>query len=306
MSHTFFPATPLTLGLATLALSCASQSSSNLPISPEQTGHQPEQSAAPDEERSPQPAAVPGTSSSAELLSQDQGREPEGERSYIGATATTEERLALQALIDESEAVWSSPEFAENLSSLKNKYSATFVATGVKLDASALLDLLRGASGERRVPAAVTLVGGRNYFFALTGATEVGQTASMALGRGNLYINWIVKDEVHRSCGINTMIHEMSHLLFAGEQPVGHRTQLVQDQGAAADSAPNEAVASYLVGTVGQCTWLQKSGRVPADGLQDCIDVFGHRGFNSLRCDKFSNGEQVKPRTGLPSEHIIQ
>jgi len=165
---------------------------------------------------------------------------------------------------------------------------------------------MTGVSGEQRVPAAVTLVGDRNYFFALTGATGDGKTASMALGRGNLYINWVTKDEVHRSCGINTVVHEMSHLIFAGGKPVEHGSQLVLDQGAAAGAAPGDAVASYLIGTVAQCTWLQKRSRVPPEGLQDCIAVFGHRGFNSLRCDKFSNGEPVKPRNGLPPEHVIQ
>jgi hypothetical protein len=60
-------------------------------------------------------------------------------------------------------------------------------------------------------------------------------------------------------------------------------------------------LASYLIGSVAQCTYLQEIGRVPAGGLGACVAVFGTRNFNNARCNRFTNGEAVEERADLPA-----
>jgi hypothetical protein len=59
-------------------------------------------------------------------------------------------------------------------------------------------------------------------------------------------------------------------------------------------------VASYLIGAVAQCTWLERQGRLGQEDVPACVEVFGVRAFNWDRCGQFAGGEPVAERSGLP------
>jgi hypothetical protein len=46
-------------------------------------------------------------------------------------------------------------------------------------------------------------------------------------------------------------------------------------------------IASYLVGSVAQCTYLQQEGRIQAGDLKSCVATFGISSFASNRCGRF-------------------
>lgn len=230
---------------------------------------------------------------------------------YVAGVATPQEGQALQALLDEVGQVLRSSRFAQNMAVLAPLYPAIFLrvdgagagAAPVFGTAAELLQIVQARAPWRPVATQVALVGGDQYAFALAGVTGDGVHASFALGRRN-FARWLSPDPVERSCAVNTVAHELSHLISSHPTAFRLETQPIRDFDAARRSGQS-AVASYLVGTVAQCTWLQGRGHTPAVELRDCVQVFGHRGFNALRCDQFAQGQQVRWRDGLPAEHLI-
>ena len=63
---------------------------------------------------------------------------------------------------------------------------------------------------------------------------------------------------------------------------------------------PDTPVASYLIGSVAQCTWLERQGRIGRADIPACVETFGVAAFNWERCGQFAGGEPVAPRPGLP------
>ncbi len=123
---------------------------------------------------------------------------------------------------------------------------------------------------------------------------------------------WKTGNVVQRSCAINSMAHEMSHLIGRLD---GSRFETVFLDSAAGSackkpSKPDaQAIASYLIGTVAQCLWLEKQGRLAADSSKgrnsgatfaDCVVVFGQLNFNRARCWSFSDSDPIRERVGIP------
>jgi len=223
----------------------------------------------------------------------------------IDAVANQRERTELQALMDASQAVLASPEFTANLHSLgtttqvyrdggKNQPRLTTV--------QGLLDMLAGNGGFRFVPTAVALSGGENFFGGLAGwigATETDgtQAGSLTLYRGDM-ARWRSQNVVERSCAVNTIAHELSHTLSSHQ---ARFWQVLLDYNRF-DAPAGTPAASYLIGTVAQCTWLQQQNRITAAGFAQCVAVFGTRHFNNRRCDAFAANQNVEDRVGLPAE----
>lgn len=111
-------------------------------------------------------------------------------------------------------------------------------------------------------------------------------TAGMDLGRAHLE-RWRSKDLVEKSCSINTMAHEISHTLSH------HETQHLEyflDTGDVS-SARTKPIASYFVGSLAQCSWLQDNNRVEKtkEALQNCLATFRTNEFRSGRCNDFAD-----------------
>jgi hypothetical protein len=214
------------------------------------------------------------------------------------------DRGDLQRWIDESRAVLTSSAFADNLRSLAADYSEIWLSPRLQYASpSELADRLAGkGDGYRFVSTPVTLTGDARDDTAHAGYAGVGPDgrtglSSMTLGRLHLS-RYRSSDLVEKSCAINTMVHETSHTLTNTSPAFLHA---IEDTGNAAAPANSTApLASYLIGAVAQCTYLQQRGRVTAGGLRACVAVFGTNNYNSARCNQFGNGQVVEERPGLP------
>jgi hypothetical protein len=230
---------------------------------------------------------------------------------YISGVVNKTEKENLSKLIKESYSILQSDLFRANMLSIEKDYPSIFlqiendmvngsVKTGSTID---ILNILQSKKQYRYVPAAAGLVGDNKYFFALAGIIGDNINGSFTLGRGNLS-NWLSNDMVEKSCPVNSVSHELSHLISSDKTNFRIDTQPIRDMYAASKSGTN-AVASYLIGTVAQCTWLQKNNYSPKVDLMSCIKVFGHRGFNSGRCNQFSSNQKIEYRPDLYEEHKI-
>lgn len=230
---------------------------------------------------------------------------------YISGVANETEKKNLNELLNESHSILTSDLFRMNMLSLEKKYPSILLhvendsGSGSAKNGSVkdLLKILRSEKPYRYVPVAVALLGDKNYAFALSGVIGDNIGASFALGRGN-FSNWLSNNIVERSCAVNTISHEFSHLISSDENFFRLDTQPIRDRYAASKSGTN-AVASYLIGTVAQCTWLQKKNYSPQVDLESCVKVFGHRGFNRARCWQFSPNQKIEYRSDLYQEHVI-
>jgi hypothetical protein len=226
----------------------------------------------------------------------------------IHGARSTEEKAAFGALLAEAYGVLRSPRFRANLLTLKDRYPAIYAR---KSDQAA--DLGRVARivaleqpGARFAPVHAVLVGGGDANdpmreLAMAGeGPGLGRYAGMEMGRAILD-QYRSGDIVERSCAVNVAAHEYSHTITttlmgfgnaftdtrAGEPRIAERRD------------PSSPVASYLIGAVAQCTWLQMKGRIGPSALPACVETFGVRGFNWGRCGQFADGQPVAPRPDL-------
>ncbi len=216
-----------------------------------------------------------------------------------------EERAQVTAWIAEVRTLLASKELAANLAALAAEYPVVFLRDRALGDIAELVDVLHiDEEGLRYSRTPVFLRGDTSDFIARAGWTgdfpNGGgvQTTSMTLGRGHLQ-RYTSSNVVERSCAINTLAHETTHTIVTHPSKVFYA---IMDTGTAPPSDARAVVASYLVGSVAQCTWLQNRDRLPRDRahLAMCVELFGARSFNSLRCDRFANGQPIEPRSDLP------
>lgn len=251
-----------------------------------------------------QPLPVSGTTNAA-------GAAPAGGPAYAGATASRDEEAALQALLGESYAVLQSDLFRSNLKSLEELFPAIFLRVDRAADGGylprlasvdELLGMVQARPPFRHVRTPVALVGDSRFVFAMAGIVGDDVHASFSLGRGN-FAQWRSADPVRRSCAINTAAHELSHLVSSDAAAFRFDVQPIRDDNAATWSN-GKPVASYLVGTAAQCTWLQQNHHAPAVDFKACVQVFGTRAFNVQRCTQFGENREIKYRPGLAPENF--
>lgn len=230
---------------------------------------------------------------------------------YVGGANKSEE-VAFNELLKESYETLRSDLFRSNMKLLATQYPAIFLRIeGVGTNGPVkngtvddVVNIIQSKAPYRYVDVPVSLYSTTGTFFNQSGVIGDNINASWTLGRANFYTNWLSTDMVMKSCGINNATHEMSHLISSNATSFSEQTQPIKDRGAATRSGTNP-VASYLVATVAQCTWLQQKNYSPTVDLKACVQVFGHRGFNGLRCNQFNQIREIKYRPGLPSEHVI-
>jgi hypothetical protein len=227
---------------------------------------------------------------------------------YIDAVSSAEERAQLESLINEASSILRSAAFASNLMALQKHYPRIFANPDMPdVSPERLLNILRVKEpGTRYIRVPVALIGSAAYndgsgsfnYIARTGSVHWNgeePTGSMTLGRVNMY-RYGLTDPVEKSCAINTMAHEISHTI---SRRAGKYIYAIADTSSGARPDKTVPLASYLVGAVAQCTWLQQKGRVGAGGVAACVKVFGTQNFNSNRCSQFGDGQPVVERDGL-------
>ena len=225
---------------------------------------------------------------------------------YTAGVAGPTEQADVERWVDAAYGTLRSARFRSNLASLGQKFPTIYfrdggprALTGSVTDLQAILD---GTGSHRYVRIALAVYGDNSTDNASTvwngEFVERGsQYGSMTIGRRHL-VRWREKDNlVEQSCAINTLTHEISHIISI--EPERYIIALADTN--TRFLPPDVPVASYLIGSVAQCTWLQTKGRVLQDGLEACVAVFGTRHFNSLRCDQFDSEEPVIERRVFPA-----
>lgn len=224
----------------------------------------------------------------------------------IGATSGDAELHNFSEWIATTDTVVRSAQFRSNLLSLADTYPSVYLAQDgqnapLLANVKTMAAMLPPGVGYRYVPIPVALAGDTFNDSAYGGWTGYADGAGQSLGSltlGRLHLKrWLSQDLVEKSCAINTLAHEHSHTLSSHAQ-FYNMVFLDQDRRKAPTGVP---AASYLIGTVAQCTWLQQQGRVKADGFKACVAVFGTRHFNSNRCSAFSPNQDVVERADLPA-----
>lgn len=218
-------------------------------------------------------------------------------------SASEEEREAAGRLLQEGYAVLRSSAFRANLEALQNRYPVIYARPSEQeLDPKGVAAIVSlEPPGARFAPAQAMVVDDDGA--ALGAAGEGGTTgryADVLITRGVLKA-FSSADVVARSCAINVAAHEYAHTISL--TPVGYRVAFT-DTNEAQRQIPNRrnpgtAVASYLIGSVAQCTWLERQGRIGREDIPACVGVFGSAAFNWDRCGQFAGGEPVAVRPGL-------
>ena len=130
----------------------------------------------------------------------------------------------------------------------------------------------------------------------MPGNPDVGQ---IELGRVHL-ARYRQGDTVEKSCALNTMVHEISHTLSEWDDKFWMHILDSEDK----VTAPKGVFeASYFIGTIAQCTYLQKADRISNAGFHDCMMTFSDpksdSRFKSLACDDFPDTKPVAPQGRL-------
>ena len=128
----------------------------------------------------------------------------------------------------------------------------------------------------------------RNNEFAATRVVTLGPDSILEsiIGR-KIHQRWHSASPQRRSCAINTFVHELMHS-FSQNNPTGYHQNYFIDtlslnQPAGIAHLP---LATYFVGSVAQCTWLQQHGHLDktTPALHACVEKFGSHVFNSQQC----------------------
>jgi len=219
-------------------------------------------------------------------------------------SASEDERQAVSRLMEQGRAVLTSPAFRANLEALEARYPTIYARPSAQdLEAREIASIIAlEPPGSRFAPAQVMVVDDNGS--ALGAAGEGGTTgrySDVLITRGVLQ-SFASTDPVVRSCAINVAAHEYAHTISL--TPVGYRVAFTDtnetDREIADRRHPGTPVASYLIGAVAQCTWLQTQGRIERANVPACVETFGVAAFNWKRCGAFAAGEPVTPRPGLP------
>lgn len=217
--------------------------------------------------------------------------------------ASEAEREAAGRLLQEGYALLRSSVFRTNLEALQDRYPAIYARQAEQdLDPKGVASIVAlERPGSRFAPAQAMIVDDNGAALGAAGEGGAsGRYADLLITRGVLRA-FQSSDIVARSCAINVAAHEYAHTISL--TPMGYRvafTDTGESQRRIADRKnPGTPIASYLIGSVAQCTWLQRQGRIGSGDIKACVEVFGTAAFNWARCNQFAGGEPVALRPGL-------
>ena len=229
-----------------------------------------------------------------------------------------EDAEAVSRWIAEATTLLQSPEFEDNFHRASTLYPELFVSQTEDLVPTATV-MARLKTSDPKLPH----LWWPQSFVSLTGdqatrspdQTGFGFEASRIAGAGPIMGNYedgeielgrlhlaryTRGDMVEKSCALNTMVHEISHTL--SEKPNMFWMHILDSE---EDVTPPRDVyeASYFIGTIAQCTYLQNAGRIDAAGFRACMMTFsdpayGSR-FKSKACDDFTGDTPITPQGRL-------
>lgn len=125
---------------------------------------------------------------------------------------------------------------------------------------------------------------------------EIGtKTGEIEVGRLH-FARFTQGDIVEKSCAINTMAHEIAHTLSDKADKFWMHI-LDSEKGVTPPRGVFEA--SYFIGSIAQCTYLENVGRIEHAGFESCMLTFSDPAaasrFRSLACDDFPYETPITP-----------
>ena len=228
---------------------------------------------------------------------------------------------ALSAWIDEAVTLFKSPSFEANFKRASALYPEVYLSKSEDIIPSALL-LTRLKTQDPRKPNLTwpktrvvlrgeTAVRAKDRLgFGFDGSRKAAagphpkepvpqKTGQIEIGRLHL-ARYTQGDAVEKSCALNTMVHEISHTL--SETPDKYWMHILDSQRGV---TPPRGLfeASYFIGVVAQCTYLENMGRTPPAAFETCILTFSDPSlssrFRSKACDDFPDGKPISPQGWL-------
>lgn len=227
------------------------------------------------------------------------------------------DKAALQRWIDESISLLQSPEFEVNYARASALYPRVYISkTEDIISSERLLDRLKTNDPMRPSlwwpktyinlsgPPATRSPDRLGFGFKASRTAGAGPYAADAspakageieLGRLH-FARHRHGNMVEKSCAINTMVHEIGHTL--SDRPDQFWMHILDTED---DTSPPYGIfeASYFIGTIAQCTYLQSIGRIGETDLQSCILTFSNPGtssrFRSRACDDFPGNKPITP-----------
>lgn len=220
--------------------------------------------------------------------------------------------------IEEAISVMQSPEFETNFQHASQIYPKLFVSQKEDLVPSDTV-LARLRTQDRRKPnlwwpeSFVTLTGTpatrspdrQGFGFEASRKAGAGpmpgqdKIGRIELGRLH-FARYTEGDVVEKSCALNTIVHEISHTL--SDRPNQFWMHILDSEENV--TAPRgHFEASYFIGAIAQCTYLESAGRITKAGFHDCLMTFSNPAsgsrFKSLACDDFPDGKPITPQGRL-------
>lgn len=173
-------------------------------------------------------------------------------------------------------------------SSLVHKFRSHFVLHGTYFNTGNVLSGQCSLGTQTTPCQAYQFEDNRDNEIAATRVVTLGPDSVMesVIGR-RLHDRWHGPSLERKSCAINTFSHELIHA-FSASATITYLSNYFVDTITLNMPSKTEdyATATYLVGTVAQCTWLQNAGAIAADNgaIKACAAKFGVSSFNSDEC----------------------
>ena len=228
-----------------------------------------------------------------------------------------EDQAGLQRWIDEAIALLQSPAFEVNYARASALYPRVYVSkTEDIISSTRLLERLKTNDPVRSTywwPKTYVVLKGDpairssdrfGFGFEANRKAAAGPYPASALpaSKGEIemgrlhFARYMRGDAVEKSCALNTMTHEISHTLSDRADQFWMHILDTED-----NASPPFGVfeASYFIGTIAQCTYLQSIGRVSDTEFQSCLLTFSNPGtasrFRSRACDDFPGDKPISP-----------
>lgn len=202
--------------------------------------------------------------------------EPQIPRTLAAADLTEAETADIQNLFDETRRILLTPAFARNLVAVGAELPRIRVSPFGRTIPAA--DLARLVQGQR---AGYVYVPGRaRWSPGDTSTTGSGEGGASLRIRESARCQWRSADPDLRSYAINTAAHELSHTITASAPRLDFT---IADRGFSIARIFGRHFASYTIGSVARCTWLEEQGAM-AGGLIACVGRSGTDAFKGRSC----------------------
>jgi len=221
--------------------------------------------------------------------------------------AKESEKTSILAWVNESLSILKSDEFNSNLLSLEKIYPEVWLSEKEKTSNLLQLMFILAETDPNRLDAKYLKtgiimkgrskkditrnIGYRGNTFASVGPHSKRKSLPLKMRIGRVHLDrYLTGDTVEKSCAINTMAHEISHTLSISSSNL-QSYFLDIPAGLAPAGVPS---ASYFVGTVAQCTYLQNKGRIDNTQFETCVKLFVSQPFPSVKCNDFPEGTTIQ------------